>query len=169
MNSGRRGVPPQGQPAPTDIASTQVDARRNAPQARFQSLNLRRPTLRPRRWTPGRRPIRRDFNRALSRCADRTGQGAIRPTTRVHAGGRPAERPSGAISIAQPAPHDTRPRRWTPGGTPTRRDFNRSTCADRHCVHAGGRPAAGPSGAISIALLPGWQDVYFVGEGGVER
>ena len=39
MNSGRRGVPPQGRPAPTDFASTQVDARWNAHQARFQSLD----------------------------------------------------------------------------------------------------------------------------------
>ena len=31
MNSGRKGVPPPGQPAPTDIASTQVDARRSRP------------------------------------------------------------------------------------------------------------------------------------------
>ncbi|MFZ1507944.1 MAG: hypothetical protein WAV74_14285 [Anaerolineae bacterium] len=38
MNSGRKGVPPQGRPTPTGIASTQVDARRNAHQARFQSL-----------------------------------------------------------------------------------------------------------------------------------
>ena len=40
MNSGRKGVPPPSQPAPTGIASTQVDARRHAHQARFQSLNL---------------------------------------------------------------------------------------------------------------------------------
>ena len=39
MNSGRMGVPPPGRPAPTDLASTQVDARRYAHQARFQSLN----------------------------------------------------------------------------------------------------------------------------------
>ncbi|MGB4805333.1 MAG: hypothetical protein WBV59_22005, partial [Anaerolineae bacterium] len=38
MNSGRKGVPPPGRPAPTSIASTQVDARRYAHQARFQSL-----------------------------------------------------------------------------------------------------------------------------------
>ncbi|MFZ1466599.1 MAG: AMP-binding protein [Anaerolineae bacterium] len=38
MNSGRTGVPPQGRPAPTDTASTQVDARRDAHQARFRSL-----------------------------------------------------------------------------------------------------------------------------------
>ncbi|MFZ1506898.1 MAG: hypothetical protein WAV74_08930, partial [Anaerolineae bacterium] len=43
MNSGRRGVPPQSRPAPTGTASTQVDARRNARQARFQSLSLGRP------------------------------------------------------------------------------------------------------------------------------
>ena len=34
---------------------------------------------------------------------------------------------------------------------PHRRSAARSACADPHCVHAGGRPAARPSGAISIA------------------
>jgi hypothetical protein len=38
MNSGRKGVPPPGRPEPTGAASTQVDAWRNAHQARFQSL-----------------------------------------------------------------------------------------------------------------------------------
>jgi hypothetical protein len=64
----------------------------------------------------------------------RSGRGA------VHEGGRLAERPHGAISNRQPfsgtparrnchspAPQQTgrRPRRWTPGGTPARRDVNR--------------------------------------------
>ena len=38
MNSGRRGVPPQGRPAPASLASAQADARRYAHQVRFQSL-----------------------------------------------------------------------------------------------------------------------------------
>ncbi|MFZ1474297.1 MAG: hypothetical protein WAV79_15350, partial [Anaerolineae bacterium] len=43
MNSGRRGVPPPGRPAPTGIASTEVDARRHAHEARFQPLSLSLP------------------------------------------------------------------------------------------------------------------------------
>jgi len=76
MNSGRKGVPPPGRPAPTGIASTSVDARRCAHQARFQSLE---------------KNVEDEVSLARSACADRH---------RVHVGGRPAVRPSGAISIA---------------------------------------------------------------------
>jgi len=123
-------------------ASTKVDARRNAPTARF-------PIASP---FPGGTPARRDVNRQplpLSNpptTACRSGRGS------VHEGGRPAERPHGAISNRQPLPRRNastvrcqspappsvkpanhrvpqrtgqRPRRRTPGGTPARRDVNR--------------------------------------------
>jgi hypothetical protein len=152
---------------PADGAtSTKVDARRHARTARFQSLALqrharaarfpiadlspRRTGRRPRRWTPGGTPPRRDFNRQ-----------PFSGRSSVHEGGRPAARPHGAIFNRQPfsgtparrdfnrqpfpltpATHlllqlksllegwhltrtGRRPRRWTPGGTPARRDVNR--------------------------------------------
>ncbi len=86
----------------------------------FGRLSLRRPAsrgcdapldTRPRRWTPGRRPLRRDFNRPASTGFGRLRQaqpapagiawGVMRPTARVHAGGRPAAGPSDAISTAR--------------------------------------------------------------------
>ena len=87
-----------------------------------------RPASRPRRWTPGGTPIRRDFNRS-------------RPP-----GGQPARRNAHQARFQSLSPARVRielcsvhmntagrstrsaprPRRWTPGGTPIRRDFNRS-------------------------------------------
>ncbi len=102
--------------------STKVDARRHAPTARFQSLALqrharaarfpiadlspRRTGRRPRRWTPGGTPPRRDFNRqpfsgTPAQCdVNRQPRGA---QSSVREGGRPAARPRGAISIASPS------------------------------------------------------------------
>jgi hypothetical protein len=85
-------------------ASTKVDARRHARAARFQSPALQqnaraarcqsptpqRTEQRPRRWTPGGTPARRDF------------QSPAPP---------PAARPHGAISIASPSPGGTPARR----------------------------------------------------------
>jgi len=71
-------------------ASTKVDARRNAPTARF-------PIASP---FPGGTPARRDVNRQ-----PRSGRG------NVHEGGRPAERLHGAMSIACPSPGGTPARR----------------------------------------------------------
>ena len=139
-------------------ASTKVDARRNAPTARF-------PIASP---FPGGTPARCDVNRQplpLSNpptTACRSGRGS------VHEGGRPAERPHGAISNRQPLPRRNartarcqsptppslkpanhrvpqrtgqRPRRRTPGGTPARRDFQSPAPS----------PAERPRGAMSIA------------------
>jgi hypothetical protein len=123
---------PIASPLADGAASAKVDARRNVPKPRCQSPALQRhaPTarcqspvpqrtgMRPRRRTPGGTPARRDFNRQ-----PRSGQGS------VHEGGRPAERPHGAISNRQPLPRrNARTARFpiaspSPGGTPARRDF----------------------------------------------
>jgi hypothetical protein len=107
-------------------ASTKVDARRNAPTARF-------PIASP---FPGGTPARRDVNRQ-----PRSRRGS------VHEGGRPAERPRGAISNRQPLPRrNACTARFPiaspfPGGTPARRDFQSPapSLAER------------PRGAMSIA------------------
>ena len=109
-------------------ASTKVDARRNAPTARF-------PIASP---FPGGTPARRDVNRQplpLSNpptTACRSGRGS------VHEGGRPAERPHGAMSIASPFP----------GGTPARRDVNRQPLSP----HTRQPPLAAADGAASTKV-----------------
>jgi hypothetical protein len=115
---------PIASPAADRAASTKVDARRNARTARF-------PIASP---SPGGTPARRDVNRQ-----PRSGRGS------VHEGGRPAERPHGAISNRQPLPRrNARTARFpiaspSPGGTPARRDFQSPAPP----------PAERPRGAIS--------------------
>ena len=129
---------------------------------------------RPRRWTPGGTPPRRDFqspapspaerphgamsiaNPSLSQtrqppCAAADGAASTKADARRNArtarcqspAPSPAERPRGAMSIASPSPltlanHRSpqrtgqRPRRWTPGGTPARRDVNRQPLPRRN-------------------------------------
>jgi hypothetical protein len=94
-------------PSADGAASTKVDARRHAPTARCQSPALQRHAR------AARFPI-------ASLSPHPGGRGD------VHEGGRPAARPRGAISNRQPfSGREQRPRRWTPGGTPARRDVNR--------------------------------------------
>jgi len=121
-------------------ASTKVDARRNAPTARF-------PIASP---FPGGTPARRDVNRQplpLSNpptTACRSGRGS------VHEGGRPAERPHGAISNRQPLPRrNARAARCqSPAPLPSHSPTT-ARRSGRGSVHEGGRPAERPHGAIS--------------------
>ena len=115
---------------------------------------------RPRRWTPGGTPARRDFNRQpfsetpARRDVNRqpfSAQGSVHEGGRdsVREGGRPAERPHGAISIASSSA--ARPRGAisiaspSPGGTPARRDFNRQPLSS----HTRQPPLATADGAAS--------------------
>jgi len=111
-------------PSADGAASTKVDARRHARAARFsiaslsprrrdfQSPALQRTEQRPRRWTPGGTPARRDVNRQPFSGTPPRRDVNRQPLT-------PAAR------CQSPALQRTeqRPRRWTPGGTPARRDF----------------------------------------------
>jgi hypothetical protein len=123
-------------------ASTKVDARRNAPTARF-------PIASP---FPGGTPARRDVNRQplpLSNpptTACRSGRGS------VHEGGRPAERPHGAISNRQPLPRrNARAARCqSPAPLPSHSPTT-ARRSGRGSVHEGGRPAERLHGAMSIA------------------
>ena len=85
---------------------------------------------RPRRWTPGGTPARRDFQSpALQRHAR---------TARFPIASPSAARPHGAMSIASPSAE-------RPHGA----IFNRQPRSGRSSVHEGGRPAERPHGAIS--------------------
>jgi hypothetical protein len=161
-----RGAMSIASPAADGAASTKVDARRNARTARFPIASpspggtpARRdfqspappPAERPRGAISNRQPLPRRNARAarFPIASPAAGQGS------VHEGGRPAERPHGAISNRQPLPRRNaraarcqspapqrtgqRPRRWTPGGTPARRDFQSPAPP----------PAERPHGAIS--------------------
>jgi hypothetical protein len=65
---------------------------------------------RPRRWTPGGTPARRDFNRQ-----------PLPPTPATHL----LLQLKSLLEGWHLTRTERRPRRWTPGGTPARRDFNR--------------------------------------------
>ena len=82
---------------------------------------------RPRRWTPGGTPVGRDFNRPApdplaAECRDvACNVSTPSPPSRGH-GLKPL------YGRGHPAPttgRRSRPRRWTPSGTPCSRDFNR--------------------------------------------
>jgi hypothetical protein len=153
-NSGRRGVPPPGGPAPTYTASAQARRRmefgaqgrsaarwacahlhrvragappngmRGAGAFRRQ-VGLRPPTPRPRRRTPGGTPLRRDFNRRRRMEFGAQGRSAAR-----WACAHPHRVRAGA------PPHGMR------GARAFRREVG---LRPPHRVRAGGRPAACPS------------------------
>jgi hypothetical protein len=134
-------APPPAERPRGAISNRQPLPRRNARTARCQSP-APPPAERPcgamaiASPSPSGTPARRDVNRQ-----PRSGRGS------VHEGGRPAERPHGAISNRQPLPRrNARTARFpiaspSPGGTPARRDFQSPAPP----------PAERPHGAMSIA------------------
>jgi hypothetical protein len=147
INSGRTGVPPRGRPAPTAIASTPVDVRRNARQCDFNRCCADRDRVHA-VCMGARRP--NEFGaqgRAATRsaCADRDRVHAVWGRAGRMNSGRTGVPPRGrpALTAIASTPVDvrrnarqvrfqsllrrprSRPRRWTPGGTPIRCDFNR--------------------------------------------
>jgi hypothetical protein len=97
------------------IASPSAARPRGAISNRQPLTSPRRTEQRPRRWTPGGTPARRDFQ---SPALQRTGAASTKVDARRHALRRDFQSP--ALQRTE-----QRPRRWTPGGTPARRDFNR--------------------------------------------